>query len=795
MTTTKSNKNRRQKFLSLSAREGDLVACVSKSVGGGGVLYVNIALWGDGSHTIAVMLNVDTWSKDRSVTITYGRNLKNVTVDNVDTPGGFSKLINTINKLLKNLGVKGSISPGGAIAGLLRQVFQDPRRYYETAGYSCGQQHPGRGQSRPPKVGGKQRGGGSGSGGGSTGASAAPSTSLHRVTCKPCGGCCGGVRTKSFRGDWFEVLNYVAQAIGARSLCEVVNRYPNVFCIEGTASAKRHGLNALKELERLVSREHVYKASYVIKRQLECGSNPICWRYVEMAIEGWYRLVFFLGGRVPGDPHQYANRLAASLGFKSMVDWGTYIREVVQGLVDPILTDKHGGYKDVLKVQCRLCGETLETTDSVVAFLVKLTRHMKSHGINTIEDVRRRIEELKAKVEGRRGEIGKRKPIQIEQLEKLDLLGYIVRLSKEIGLIEALEGGGFACNVCGKDLKNEVELADHLLHAHPDLNRVVPRVDRFASELRRLGIRSGIVEKVGDHYQCTLCGAELRTPADVTEHVLTHLGDVAWLVRRVREEGKTREEGGSPPSGGGGGKIQVQAAAPVPVATPVVIAQPATVEILDPHIVVYGDVDSKLLYGCEFDFQCYPHFYYEWAVEEYGLAGPMAGKRTRFIPPPRNKYLITNGDVLNIQMLSGADLGTVNTVVRWFLQSFILDPMYRCVLPDMAGTDSGELIHEGKNRLTMTLYTRDVAELIITHGVLGSGAGNGVDTKAVERVVDAVFQVLATALKPPIIARYHKGAESPYLVLKLPSPCAPTETTLAVRVGKGVKVGTIFVFY
>jgi len=793
MVTVRSKNNGNRGQINLFAQEGGLAACVSRNVSGGGVLHVSVYPRDDKSRGVVVILNVDAWSKDKSVTIVYGPDLKNVTVDNVDTPEGFTKLINTLNNILNKLGISQSIAADGAIAGLLREVFRDPRRYYETAGYSCGRQPPGRGQSRPPKVGGMQRGGGSGSGGGGARASAAPSLNLHRVSCKPCGTCCGGAKTKSFRGDWFEVLNYVAQAIGARSLCEVVNRYPNVFCIEGTASAKRHGLNALKELERLVSRENVYKASYLIKRLLECGSNPICWRYVEMGIEGWYRLVFFLGGRVPGDPHQYANRLATSLGFKSIVDWGTYIREVVQGLVDPILTDKHGGYKDVLKVQCRLCGEALETTDSVVAFLVKLTRHMRNHGINTIEDVRREVEELRRRVEGRRGEVGKKLPAQVEQLEKLDLLGYLVRLSKEIGLIEALEGGGFACNACGRDFEDEAGVVDHIIHAHADLNRVVPQVDKYASEIRRFGVRSGVIERVGDGYRCALCGADLRSPADVTEHILTHLGDVAWLVRRVREGGEAKEESGSPPNRGRDAVgAQVGAVAPV---IPVATAHPVAVEVLDPHVVVYGDVDDKPLYGCGFGFLCYPHFYYEWAVEEYGLPGPMAGKRTRFTPLPRNRYIITNGDVLNVQMLSGADLGTVNAVVKWFLTSFIYEPIYHCRLPDMAGTDSGELIYEGRNKLTMTLYTRDVAELVISHGVLGAGVGDGVDVKAIEGIVDAMFRVLSAALKPPIVAKYRRGGGQPHLLLKLPNPCAPTETQIAARVGGEVRVGNLYLFY
>jgi hypothetical protein len=135
--------------------------------------------------------------------------------------------------------------------------------------------------------------------------------------------------------------------------------------------------------------------------------------------------------------------------------------------------------------------------------------------------------------------------------------------------------------------------------------------------------------------------------------------------------------------------------------------------------VVSGDVDDTPRFECGDGMQCYPHVYYEWAAEEYGLPGPMVHRWTRFVPLPKSRYLMTNGDVLNVQMLSGADLGTVNVITKWFLINFIHEPMYRCRLPDMGGTDSGELVHEGRNRLTMTLYTRDIAELIITHRVLG----------------------------------------------------------------------------
>jgi hypothetical protein len=150
---------------------------------------------------------------------------------------------------------------------------------------------------------------------------------------------------------------------------------------------------------------------------------------------------------------------------------------------------------------------------------------------------------------------------------------------------------------------------------------------------------------------------------------------------------------------------------------------------------------------------------------------------------------------MNIWIESGADLGTVNAVIKWFLTSFIYEPIYHCRLPDMSGTDSGELIREGKNRLTMTLYTRDIAELIISHGILGGGAGDGVDIKAVEGVVDAMFRVLSAALKPPIVAKYRRGGDQPYLLLKLPNPCAPTETQIAARIGKEVRVGSIYVWY
>jgi hypothetical protein len=787
MPTVRSKNNGNQGQINLFAQEGGLAACVSRAVAGGGLLHVSIYPRDDKSRGVVVILNVDAWSKDRSVTIVYGPDLKNVVVDNVDTQGGFSKLINTLNNILNNLGINHTIAADGPIAGLLRRVFQDPQRFYNAASYTC---DPKGARQPVVGVGRRSKGGGGSNVGGGGGASTSASASggyLHRVTCVPCGGCCGGQKSKALRDDWYQILMLVGKALGVKALCEVINRYPDIFCETGLATKPSRELKELKERERLLSREGVFKGSYVVKRLIECGDNVTCWEYVQMGIEGWYRLRFLFRNRVPGDPRNYADRLARSMGFRSVVDWGTYLREVIQGLVDPIFTEKHEGYKDIHQVRCRLCGEVLEATAPLPAFLVNLTKHMKGHGINTVEDVRREVEELRRRVEGRRAEVGKKMPVQVEQLEKLDLISYLVRLSKETGLINTLEDGSLTCGVCCREFRDEVEAVDHIMHAHADLSRVIPTVDKYAHELRRFAVRSGVIEKEGDKYRCTLCGADLKSPADVTEHVLTHLGEVAWLVRRVREEGKTREEGGLPPGKGGGARVQSIA--------PALVAQPVAIEVLDPHVVVYGDADDKPLYGCGFGVLCYPWFYYEWAVEEYGLPGPLVGKRTRFIPLPRNKYIITNSDVLNIWALTNVDLGTVNTIVRWFMQSFILDPMYRCTLPDMGGTVSGELIHEGRNRLTMTLYTREIAELVINHGILGGGAGDGVDVKAIEGIVDAMFQVLSTALKPPIIARYYRNAESPYLVLKLPNPCPPTETTLVARVGGKTKAGVIYLSY
>jgi len=64
----------------------------------------------------------------------------------------------------------------------------------------------------------------------------------------------------------------------------------------------------------------------------------------------------------------------------------------------------------------------------------------------------------------------------------------------------------------------------------------------------------------------------------------------------------------------------------------------------------------------------------------------------------------------------------------------------------------------------------------------------------VEGIVDAMFRVFSEALKPPIVAKYRRGGGEPYLVLKLPNPCAPTETQIA-RVGGKTKAGSIYMFY
>ena len=216
------------------------------------------------------------------------------------------------------------------------------------------------------------------------------------VDCRYCGGCCGG-RRRGLRlpAGVVKLIRRVKVLLGLRYECEVINRFPELFCRR--LGRRGHGLNRIKELERLLSREGQYKGSYLVKRFLECSSDSACALYLRLMVNGWLGLWFYVAGRGDvgeDDVDAYVGNIARYLGFRSVVDLAKYLRLITQGLVIVRQTDRHAGYRDVLEVDCKMCGASFKTTDPLPSFIVKLVTHFKrEHGLETISDVEEEVKE------------------------------------------------------------------------------------------------------------------------------------------------------------------------------------------------------------------------------------------------------------------------------------------------------------------------------------------------------------------------------------------------------------------
>jgi len=192
-------------------------------------------------------------------------------------------------------------------------------------------------------------------------------------------------------GHIVDLVRRIKVLLGLRYECEVINRYPELFCQRVRVG---HGLGRVKELERLLSREVEYKASYVLGRLNECLNDAVCWRYLRLGVEGWYRVVHLLAGMAPGDVDGYFSRIVRGLGFDGVVEASRYLRLVVQGLVELNYANRGRGYHDVLSVRCRMCGRVIDATGPLPGVLFNIVRHFRvEHGLARPEDVEAKVAE------------------------------------------------------------------------------------------------------------------------------------------------------------------------------------------------------------------------------------------------------------------------------------------------------------------------------------------------------------------------------------------------------------------
>ena len=264
------------------------------------------------------------------------------------------------------------------------------------------------------------------------------------VDCRPCNGCCGRRRGLRLPRRVVELVRRVKVLLGFKYECQVINAYPELFC-QRSRFRRGHGLNRVKELERLLSREGQYKGSYLIKRFLECSSDSACILYLRLMVNGWLGLWFYVAGRGDvgeDDVDAYVGNIARYLGFRSVVDLVKYLRLIIQGLVIVRQTDRHAGYRDVLEVDCKMCGASFKTTDPLPSFIVKLVTHFKrEHGLETISDVEEEVKEAEGVSDFDVLRRGKRyfDGLMSELVDAFSRLGWV-------------EDG--RCALCGEELKS-----------------------------------------------------------------------------------------------------------------------------------------------------------------------------------------------------------------------------------------------------------------------------------------------------------------------------------------------------
>jgi len=285
------------------------------------------------------------------------------------------------------------------------------------------------------------------------------------VNCVPCGGCCGNRRGRRLPSRVYDFVAWVAGVRGV-AMCQVVNEYPELFCRGLRRGRRDHGLGRVKELERLLSREVEYKSSYVLGRLNECLNDAVCWRYLRLGVEGWFRVAHLLANREPGDVDGYFGRLVRGLGFGSVVDASRYLRLVVQGLVELNYVNRGRGYRDALSVRCRICGGVIDATGPLPGVLFNIVRHFRVvHGLKAIGDVEGKIREFEGREANRPEEGGVGVRLLRHSGEVTQLVRLVVHRLMDVGLLERI-GKEYRCRACNADVGDSIEALAHALNHH-----------------------------------------------------------------------------------------------------------------------------------------------------------------------------------------------------------------------------------------------------------------------------------------------------------------------------------------
>ncbi|MFP3241370.1 MAG: hypothetical protein RXQ94_09585 [Caldivirga sp.] len=285
------------------------------------------------------------------------------------------------------------------------------------------------------------------------------------VDCRYCvGGCCGGLSGRRLPRRVVELLRVVKAALGLRHECEVLNAFPELFC----QRVRVRGVG-VKDLERLLSREVEYKASYVLGRLVECRNDAVCWRYLWLGVRGWFEAVHRLAGRSPVGFDDYFGRLVRGLGFGSVVEASRYLRLVGQGLVDFNYVNRSRGYRDVLSVRCRLCSRVIDVTGPLPGVLFTIVNHFRvEHGLKAISDVEARVRELREREASRFEGDDVVAKVHRNSADAELLFRRIAHRLVDVRLFERI-GRSYRCLRCNADVGDAVDAVFHVLRHHYDV--------------------------------------------------------------------------------------------------------------------------------------------------------------------------------------------------------------------------------------------------------------------------------------------------------------------------------------
>jgi len=310
------------------------------------------------------------------------------------------------------------------------------------------------------------------------------------VNCRYCGGCCNGLSGRRLPRRVVELIRLVKEVLGFKYECEVLNRWPELFCQRVRVRRSR-----VKARERDLSRAVQFKASYVLGVVKHAGEVGEVVDRLRLAFED------YLSYRGGGDVDGFINGLLNELGFASLRELALYlwwllpseVYGIMVGLVDFVETTRRG-WVNIIKLRCRLRhseGDVTEipTTVDLPTFIRLVVRHFRHvHGLATWRDVARAVLEAKKSRDTEKPEgddVGVkllRHSAEVNQLVRL-----VVHRLVDRGLLERF-GKVYRCRVCNGDVGGAVEALAHALNHHYDVvNRLLggrpapsaPSVDGF----------------------------------------------------------------------------------------------------------------------------------------------------------------------------------------------------------------------------------------------------------------------------------------------------------------------------